>query len=113
VLFLLLFVTTGIGNGSTFRMIPAIFRAAARTERDGRMEAAAALGFTSAVAAYGGFLVPQSYSLAIAATGGVRPALAGFAVFYVTCLAITWWFYLRGSQPTRQVGVSAMARARV
>jgi NNP family nitrate/nitrite transporter-like MFS transporter len=77
------------------------------------MEAAAALGFTSAVAAYGGFLVPQSYSLAIAATGGVRPALAGFAAFYISCLAITWWFYMRGARPPQQVGASTMVRARV
>ena len=124
-MFLVLFVTTGIGNGSTFRMVPAIFQrdrllaargqgpqAEALADRDGRREAAAALGFTSAVAAYGGFLVPQSYSLAIVATGSPRAALGGFAAFYVTCLALTWWLYLRGGQRSR-VGASVLARARV
>ena len=85
-LFIVLFLATGIGNASTFRMIPVIF---------GGTEAAAVLGFTSAVAAYGGFFIPKSFGTSIAVTGGPQAALVGFVIFYVTCIAITWWYYSR------------------
>ncbi|MGH6962047.1 MAG: MFS transporter, partial [Dongiaceae bacterium] len=62
--FLVLFVASGAGNGSTYRMIPAVFRQTTR-DLDGtpdparaRREAAACIGIASAVGAYGGFLVP-------------------------------------------------------
>jgi MFS transporter, NNP family, nitrate/nitrite transporter len=108
VMFMLLFLTSGIGNGSTFRMIPIIFlteRAreaegkgtAAREQavRDANKEAAAVLGFSSAIGAYGGFFIPKSYGTSIAATGGPEAALYMFIVFYVSCIAITWWYYSR------------------
>ncbi len=106
--FLVLFMTTGIGNGSTFRMIPVIFMSerlrevegkgtAARDEaiRNANKEAAAVLGFTSAIGAYGGFFIPKSYGTSIALTGGPEGALYVFIVFYVTCIAMTWWYYSR------------------
>ncbi len=107
-MFMLLFLLSGIGNGSTFRMIPVIFLLGRQREakghgalaleeavRDGNREAAAVLGFTSAVGAYGGFFIPKSYGSSIAMTGGPEAALYAFIVFYVTCIAITWWFYAR------------------
>lgn len=124
-LFLVLFLAAGSGNGSTFRMIPPIFRAErlravrgqgagaeARADRDGRKEAAAALAFTSAIAAYGQFLIPQGYSLSVAHTRGVGAALLCFAAFYVTCVAMTWWFYVRSAAP-RASRTSALAAERV
>ena len=105
--FMVLFATAGIGNGSTFRMIPVIFlterqRAARRDApsqeqavKDANKEAAAVLGFSSAIGAYGGFFIPKSYGTSIAMTGGPEAALWGFVVFYVTCIAVTWWFYSR------------------
>lgn len=107
-LFLVLFVTTGIGNGSVFRMIPAIFlaeqqRAALFADADGRAravknankESAAVLGFSSAVAAYGAFIIPRAFGSSLARTGGPDMALYCFAAFYLTCLAVTWWWYYR------------------
>jgi NNP family nitrate/nitrite transporter-like MFS transporter len=106
--FMVLFLTTGIGNGSTFRMIPVIFltermRAAAgkgkdaeeQAIRDANKEAAAVLGFTSAFAAYGGFFIPKSYGTSISLSGGPEAALYLFIVFYLTCIALTWWYYSR------------------
>jgi NNP family nitrate/nitrite transporter-like MFS transporter len=84
-LFMLLFITTGIGNGSTFRMIPIIFK----PELAGPV-----LGWTSAVAAYGAFLIPRIFGGQIA-TGTPEYALYGFAGYYVSCLAVNWWFYAR------------------
>ena len=108
-LFMLLFVLTGIGNASTFRMIPVIFRTMRERElapdssetqraasaRQAGIESAAVIGFSSAVAAYGGFFIPKSYGSSIALTGGPEMALYGFVAFYATCIAITWWWYYR------------------
>jgi len=107
-LFMLLFVLTGIGNASTFRMIPIIFRNAHEQAAAGRddasraaairqagIESAAVIGFSSAIGAYGGFFVPKSYGTSIALTGGPEAALYGFVGFYVTCVVTTWWWYFR------------------
>lgn len=58
-------------------------------------ESAAITGFTSAIAAFGAFFIPKAYGTSIAATGGVQAALWGFFLFYVSCLAITWFVYAR------------------
>ncbi|CAM2764744.1 NarK family nitrate/nitrite MFS transporter [Janthinobacterium lividum] len=111
-MFMLLFAGTGVGNASTFRMIPVIFltehqRAAAgkgKAEQeqaivDANKEGAAVLGFTSAVAAYGAFFIPKSYGTSIALTGSPDAALWCFIGFYVSCIAITWWCYARKNAP--------------
>ena len=67
--------------------------------RQGDKESAAIIGFTSAIAAYGAFFIPKSYGTSIAMTGGPQAALIGFLVFYLTCIAITWWFYTRPRRP--------------
>jgi MFS transporter, NNP family, nitrate/nitrite transporter len=109
-MFLVLFVTTGIGNGSTFRMIPSIFREQKLREAKGAgdaaraaalkvagIESAAVIGFTSAIGACGGYLIPRGFGASIAATGGPYLALEVFLLFYTTCGALTWWYYLRRS----------------
>ncbi len=101
-MFLILFITTGVGNGSTFRMIPSIFReekllAAKGAGESGRVsavkaasiESAAALGFVSAIGACGGYLIPRGFGASIAATGGPHLALEIYLAFYATCLALT------------------------
>jgi NNP family nitrate/nitrite transporter-like MFS transporter len=59
------------------------------------MEGAAIIGFTSAVAAYGAFFIPKSYGTSISLTGGPQAALWAFLIFYLSCIAVTWWFYTR------------------
>jgi len=83
--FILLFATTGIGNGSTFRMIGVIF------DKDKR---GPVLGWTSAVAAYGAYFIPKIFGTQIKA-GTPQYALYGFAAYYLTCLIVNWWFYAR------------------
>jgi NNP family nitrate/nitrite transporter-like MFS transporter len=122
-MFLILFVTTGIGNGSTFRMIPSIFREQKLKEAQGvgeaarklaikaaSIESAAVIGFTSAIGACGGYLIPRSFGASIAHTGGPYLALEGFLAFYVSCVALTWWFYLRRSFLARLAPSLAQAR---
>ena len=84
-LFLVLFVASGIGNGSTFRTIGVLF------DRD---QAGPVLGWTSAVAAYGAFVAPIVIGEQIKA-GTPQVAMYGFAVFYAACIVLNWWFYLR------------------
>ncbi len=106
-MFVVLFFTTGIGNASTFQMIPVIMRlempklmpslSNKDQARQIDKESAAIIGFTSAIAAYGAFFIPKSYGTSISLTGSPVAALWGFAIFYVACALITWMFYTRKS----------------
>ncbi|POM22490.1 Nitrate/nitrite transporter NarK [Actinomadura rubteroloni] len=103
--FLFVFVTTGIGNGSTYKMIPAIFRTRALAKAAGddeatavaaaRRQAAAAIGLISAVGAAGGVLIQQTFRISIEKTGSIGNALLILAAFYLVCLGLTWFSYLR------------------
>lgn len=122
-LFLALFVLTGIGNGSTYRMIPVLYlkdslrsaegrgaQAMARADRLGRTEAAAGIAFISAIGAYGGFLIPYALKTSFTPPAGARftasslqafqvhAATVGFGAFlafYLVCALITYARYLR------------------
>jgi NNP family nitrate/nitrite transporter-like MFS transporter len=104
-MFLFLFFVSGVGNASTFQMIPAIMRTemdrlmptadGATRLRQAEKESAAIIGFTSAIAAYGAFFIPKSDGTSITLTGGPQAALWGFLVFYLSCIGITWWYYTR------------------
>lgn len=83
-LFLVLFAATGIGNGSTFRTIAKVFN----TEQAGPV-----LGWTSAVAAYGAFIIPKVFGEQIKAATPEN-ALYAFAAFYAVCMIVNWWYYL-------------------
>ena len=114
--FLLLFALSGIGNGTTYRMIPAIFTAEARrTVPDraaagvlARRRAAAVIGLAGAVGAVGGFLIPLGFAASLRG-GSIETALVAFLAFYGLCLTTTWWFYLRRRMLVRVVPSLAAA----
>ncbi len=87
ILFIILFTASGVGNGSTFRTIAVVFNAE---------QAGPVLGWTSAVAAYGAFIIPKVFGEQITAATP-QYALYGFAIFYTGCLALNWWFYMRSN----------------
>lgn len=95
--FMLLFITTGIGNGSTFRMIPVIFRImherynSPDLVNQARKESAAVVGFAGGFAAYGGFFIPKMFGSGL----GINGTFIALIVFYVVCIALTWWYYSR------------------
>lgn len=106
--FIGMFILTGLGNGSTFCMIPLIFLQMKERAAEGKgqpaltqarleasKESAAVLGFSGAIGAYGGFFIPQGFGTSIKLTGSPDMALYTFVAFYITCLVITWWFYSR------------------
>lgn len=107
--FLVLFLASGIGNGSTFKMIPVIFRQR-HVERVGpnpgpaerkkalkqaELEAGSVLGFSGGIGAFGGFLIPQAFSTSIEMTEATVGAMSAFLVFYLTCVVATWYYYCR------------------
>jgi NNP family nitrate/nitrite transporter-like MFS transporter len=123
-MFLILFVTTGIGNGSTYRMIPSIFRkenlrkamgsgdaGRALALQTASIESGAALGFIGAIGACGGYLIPRGFGASIAATGSPHLALAIYLAFYVSCIVLTWRYYLRKTPLAS--GAPSLAEARV
>ncbi|MGL4235720.1 nitrate/nitrite transporter [Tabrizicola sp.] len=103
--FIALFFFTGVGNASTFQMIPVIMGrevprlmpqlTGADRARQIAMESSGIVAFTSAIGAYGGFFIPKAYGSSIAMTGSPVGALWLFLAFYVICLVLTWVVYTR------------------
>jgi NNP family nitrate/nitrite transporter-like MFS transporter len=102
----LLFIASGVGNGSTYRMIPAIFTVQAEVDvasgsvgadarRRARQEAAAAIGIASAIGAFGGFLIPRGFAMSLGQTGSIDAALYLFLGGYGVFAATNWWCYRR------------------
>jgi NNP family nitrate/nitrite transporter-like MFS transporter len=113
--FITLFVLSGLGNGSVYKMIPAIFRAkamiavAAGTEQSAandvaRRSSRALIGIAGAVGAMGGVGVNIALRQSFLNTGTGNTAYAVFIGFFVLCVALTAIVYLRPS-PQRLVGV--------
>ncbi|GAB3852694.1 MFS transporter [Nocardioides maradonensis] len=109
VIFLLVFACTGIGNGATYKMIPAIFRKDAVSatgegtpERelavlDSTKKASAAAGIIGAIGALGGFLIPITFSnpWITDPLGATKTAFWIFCAFYVACAVVTFTVYVR------------------
>jgi len=107
--FIALFVFSGIGNGSTYKMIPAIFRAKSRlavtggaaeaeSDRQARRLSAALIGIAGAVGAFGGVLVNLAFRQSFLTYHNGNAAYFGFIAFYALCFALTWVVYLRPSR---------------
>ncbi|WP_218222059.1 MFS transporter [Nesterenkonia sp. Act20] len=97
VLFLALFMLTGVANGSSYRMIPLVFRLSVDPmDRVGHeRKASSALGLIGAIGAYGGFAIPQILRIANESTGSFDLAFWAFAAGYVALAGLTWMVYMR------------------
>jgi MFS transporter, NNP family, nitrate/nitrite transporter len=104
-----LFVFSGIGNGSTYKMIPAIFRAkylvtAGSSEGAALLRArrisGAVIGLVSAIGALGGLFINLAFRLSFGQVSNGVPAFISFIVLYAGCSALTWQTYLRRSRTT-------------
>ena len=117
--FLFVFAATGIGNGSSYRMIPAIWKTYAKSagpegsvqrkdaEAKATKEASAVLGIVGAIGALGGFLIPITFGSPWVTdpVEAVKTAFGIFAAFYVVCLVVTWAVYLRKGTEMAKAGV--------
>ena len=97
--FLWLFVFTGVGNGSVYRMIPAVFRAGATdTSGEGLLKAkkaaAGCIGIAGAVGAFGGFLIPRGFATSTQLSGSLVPALWVFIGCYLLMTVLTYVVYV-------------------
>ena len=109
--FMFLFVATGIGNGSTYRMIPWIFKVKGElaggdpdTMVHMRRQAAGALGVISSIGAFGGFIVPLAYAWSKSHFGSIEPALRFYVAFFIALLGVTWYCYLRKRKTSARLG---------
>jgi NNP family nitrate/nitrite transporter-like MFS transporter len=104
--FVLLFVLSGIGNGSTYKMIPAIFRAramdavaagtdSAAADRHALRMSGALIGIAGAIGAFGGVLVNLAFRQSFLSTGSGDGAYLAFIAYYAVCVVVTWVVYLR------------------
>ncbi|MEU6733749.1 nitrate/nitrite transporter [Streptomyces physcomitrii] len=105
--FIALFVLTGLGNGSTYKMIPGIFQAKARARGLTGEEAAAwarrlsgaSMGLIGAVGALGGLGINLAFRQSFQTAGTGTGAFVAFLAFYAVCLLLTWAVYLRRPAP--------------
>lgn len=101
--FVALFVLSGLGNGSTYKMIPGIFQAKALARgmdgpgaaAYGRRLSGASMGLIGAVGALGGLGINLVFRQAFTASGSGTAAFVTFLGFYAVCCAVTWAVYLR------------------
>jgi MFS transporter, NNP family, nitrate/nitrite transporter len=120
--FVALFVLSGVGNGSTYKMIPAIFRTKALAAIDAgadpvaamlwaRRVGGAAIGIIAAVGAMGGLLINLAFRQSFAVAKSGVPAFYAFLTFYLVCAAVTYFVYLRRAHAVadQPAGVPAYA----
>jgi NNP family nitrate/nitrite transporter-like MFS transporter len=93
----LLFVLSGVGNGSTYKMIPAIFRAKCAEEAEAHRLSGALIGLAGAIGAFGGVLVNLAFRQSFLTQKSGTGAYIAFIGFYVLCAVVTWVVYLRRS----------------
>ncbi|GAA3554275.1 NarK family nitrate/nitrite MFS transporter [Microlunatus spumicola] len=113
--FVLLFVLSGLGNGSVYKMIPAIFSAKADLAADdgtaadlrarlASRRAGALIGLAGAIGGLGGVLVNLAFRQSFLTLKNGNGAYVAFIAFYVVCVVVTYLVFIR-NRPGRLVGV--------
>ncbi|MEU6807649.1 nitrate/nitrite transporter [Streptomyces sp. NPDC046831] len=120
--FTALFVVSGVGNGSTYKMIPAVFARQAEVAVTSGHDAAAAfarsrrlsgavIGIAGAVGALGGAAINLAFRSAYGRLGSGEPAFYAFLAFYGLCAVVLWAVYLRGGRRTDPLSATERVRA--
>ncbi|MEU9877245.1 nitrate/nitrite transporter [Streptomyces phaeochromogenes] len=113
--FIVLFVLTGLGNGSTYKMIPGIFQAKAaalgltgeEAASYGRRLSGASMGLIGAVGALGGLGINLAFRQSFLSVGSGTGAFVAFLAFYAVCFGVTWAVYLRRPVAAESPAVTA------
>jgi MFS transporter, NNP family, nitrate/nitrite transporter len=96
--FIALFIFSGIGNGSTYKMIPRIFSLKnPGDEHEARRLSGAVIGIAGAIGAFGGVLVNLAFRQSFLTYKTADAAYIAFIAFYALCVLVTWAVYLRSS----------------
>ncbi|MGW6570298.1 nitrate/nitrite transporter [Streptomyces sp. NPDC054975] len=118
--FIGLFVLSGLGNGSTYKMIPAIFLAQGHrrglsgeaAESYGRRLSGASMGLIGAVGALGGLGINLAFRQSFQTAGTGTGAFVAFLLFYAACMVVTWAVYLRRPSAVPDTAEGAEDRTR-
>jgi NNP family nitrate/nitrite transporter-like MFS transporter len=121
VAFIALFATTGLGNGSTYKMIPGIYHAKAVAKgltgeaaaAYGRRLSGAAMGLIGAVGALGGLGINLAFRQSFLIQHSGTPASLSFLAYYAVCTALPWAVYLRGAVEAPESSGQAESKARL
>ncbi|MFF3988897.1 nitrate/nitrite transporter [Streptomyces sp. NPDC001797] len=121
VAFVVLFALAGVGNGSTFKMIPGIFHTKALAEglegeeavKYGRRLSGASMGLIGAVGALGGVGINLAFRQSFLSYGSGTGAFVAFLVFYGLCFAVTWAVYLRRPAARDRSAAATEAKAQL
>jgi len=116
--FVVLFSLTGIGNGSTFKMIPGIFQTKALAKglegeeaaKYGRRLSGASMGLIGAVGALGGVGINLAFRQSFLSYGSGTGAFVAFLAYYALCFGVTWAVYLRRPAAKGQAAAAAEAK---
>jgi NNP family nitrate/nitrite transporter-like MFS transporter len=111
--FIALFVFSGIGNGSTYKMIPALFQDRAIVKINDGVETATALsearrlsaaliGIAGAIGAFGGVLVNLAFRQSFLDTQNGNAAYIAFIAYYALCFVVTYVVYVRSDRTARK-----------
>ncbi|MER5795445.1 nitrate/nitrite transporter [Streptomyces sp. NPDC001980] len=119
--FVVLFALSGLGNGSTYKMIPGIFQAKALAKglqgdeaaAYGRRLSGASMGLIGAVGALGGVGINLAFRQSYLSYGSGTGAFVAFLVFYGLCFAVTWAVYLRRPAAQRRSATATEAKAQL
>jgi NNP family nitrate/nitrite transporter-like MFS transporter len=101
--FMALFILSGIGNGSVYKMIPSVFEARSHRLNVGEADrrrwsqamSGAVIGFVAAFGALGGVVINLALRQSYLSTGTDTPAYWIFLAFYVFAATLTWKRYVR------------------
>ncbi|MBM9621290.1 nitrate/nitrite transporter [Streptomyces zhihengii] len=101
--FTALFVLSGLGNGSTFKMIPGIFQNKALAQgmtgeaaaAYGRRLSGGSMGLIGAVGGIGGLAINLAFRQSFQTAGTGTAAFVAFLAYYAVCCLVTWAVYLR------------------
>ena len=122
--FLLLFVLSGLGNGSTYKMIPSIFDVQARMaiqsgepKQSALMRArrlsGAVIGIAGSIGALGGVVINLAFRQSFLTAKSGVPAFWSFMAFYGVCVVLTYVVYLRRAPAPVPSGKPQLACAQV
>lgn len=114
--FILLFLISGVANGSVYKIIPAVFEAKAQANKGlnalgkitwSRSMSGALIGIAGAFGGLGGVAINLVLRASYKANKSATTAFWIFLAFYVIAGVVTWWFYARNERADRALAADS------